>query len=63
MTRKRTATVPCPNCGNPVEWTQASRWRPFCSERCRTMDLGDWLNEKHRVPGEPAPPQDPEAEH
>jgi len=26
---------------------------PFCSERCRQIDLGKWLNEEHRVAGEP----------
>jgi uncharacterized protein len=42
-------TVPCPTCGKSVPWTPASRWRPFCSERCRLIDLGDWLDEKHRL--------------
>jgi endogenous inhibitor of DNA gyrase (YacG/DUF329 family) len=32
-----------------VPWTAASRWRPFCSERCRLIDLGEWLNESHRI--------------
>jgi endogenous inhibitor of DNA gyrase (YacG/DUF329 family) len=27
-------------------------WRPFCSERCRLADLGRWLSEGYRVPGE-----------
>lgn len=63
MSRTRAKTVPCPNCGQPVEWSPDSRWRPFCSERCRAVDLGDWFNEKHRVPGEPAPPQDPDPDH
>ena len=42
-------TVPCPTCGKPVPWTAASRWRPFCSERCRLIDLGEWLSENHRI--------------
>lgn len=46
----KTTTVPCPTCGKPVPWTPASTWRPFCSERCRLIDLGDWLNENHRIP-------------
>jgi endogenous inhibitor of DNA gyrase (YacG/DUF329 family) len=43
-------TVRCPTCGASVEWTPQSKWRPFCSERCRTIDLGAWANESYRVP-------------
>lgn len=57
-------TVTCPTCGKPVAWAPESRWRPFCSERCRLIDLGDWLEEKHRIvePSEDAawPPSDQE---
>lgn len=42
--------VACPTCGASVEWTLAARWRPFCSERCRTIDLGAWASESYRVP-------------
>ncbi len=42
--------VACPTCGKPVEWTQASAWRPFCSERCKLIDLGAWATEQYRVP-------------
>ena len=34
------------------------RYRPFCSERCRVADLGDWAAERYRVPGEPVPEDD-----
>ena len=44
--------VRCPNCGAAVPWTAQSKWRPFCSERCRLIDLGEWLNEEKRIPGE-----------
>jgi endogenous inhibitor of DNA gyrase (YacG/DUF329 family) len=43
-------TVRCPACGNLVDWTPQSKWRPFCSERCKTIDLGAWANESYRVP-------------
>jgi endogenous inhibitor of DNA gyrase (YacG/DUF329 family) len=33
-----------------------SKWRPFCSERCRTIDLGNWAAERYRVPEAPAKP-------
>lgn len=43
-------TVACPNCGRAVPWVPESKWRPFCSERCRLIDLGEWFNEDHRLP-------------
>lgn len=46
--------VSCPHCGKPVEWSPASKWRPFCSERCRMIDLGQWFGEEHAIPGEDA---------
>ena len=42
--------VACPTCGKSVEWTAASAWRPFCSERCKLIDLGAWATERYRVP-------------
>ncbi|MFO1394849.1 MAG: DNA gyrase inhibitor YacG [Steroidobacteraceae bacterium] len=47
------ATVACPTCRAPVEWSDASPYRPFCSERCRLIDLGEWMSERHVIPGEP----------
>jgi len=41
--------VKCPQCGTPVPWTAASKWRPFCSERCKMIDLGAWASERYRV--------------
>ena len=41
--------VECPTCGKKVEWTEANRFRPFCSERCRQIDLGAWAEEKYTV--------------
>ena len=36
--------VACPTCGKKVEWTPANKYRPFCSERCRLIDLGKWAS-------------------
>ncbi|MGB5540140.1 MAG: DNA gyrase inhibitor YacG [Gammaproteobacteria bacterium] len=44
----------CPTCAVLVEWGPAQPWRPFCSERCRLIDLGSWLDESHRIPAEDA---------
>jgi len=52
----------CPNCGKPVPPGTENPWRPFCSERCKLIDLGDWVGEKHVIPGEPAVPEDWEGE-
>ena len=41
--------LPCPTCGKPVSWGADSPWRPFCRERCRLIDLGDWLDETNRI--------------
>ncbi|HEX2390315.1 MAG TPA: DNA gyrase inhibitor YacG, partial [Casimicrobiaceae bacterium] len=35
-------SVKCPQCGTAVTWSPESKWRPFCSERCKTIDLGAW---------------------
>lgn len=45
--------VKCPNCGKPVPWQPESAWRPFCSARCRQIDLGAWASEAYRVPTSP----------
>jgi len=46
--------VPCPTCNRPVPWSDSSPWRPFCSERCKLVDLGAWASELHKIPGEPS---------
>jgi endogenous inhibitor of DNA gyrase (YacG/DUF329 family) len=58
--------VACPTCGKSVSWTPANVWRPFCSERCKLIDLGAWATERYRVPVvedkdvlETAPPDEP----
>lgn len=45
----RHATVACPTCQREVTWTEASTWRPFCSKRCRMVDLGAWLSEERTI--------------
>jgi endogenous inhibitor of DNA gyrase (YacG/DUF329 family) len=44
----------CPSCKREVEWTD-NPFRPFCSERCKLLDLGKWVSEEYRVPGKPVP--------
>lgn len=42
--------VDCPTCGTKVEWTEANKYRPFCSERCKQIDLGAWAEGKYTIP-------------
>ena len=47
--------VKCPQCGTLVEWSPASSWRPFCSERCKMIDLGAWASDRYRIETPEAP--------
>lgn len=53
--------VTCPQCGKEHQWDTSNRSRPFCSERCKLIDLGKWANEEYRV--EQREPDFPEADH
>lgn len=48
--------VKCPTCDKPVEWSEQSQWKPFCSERCKLIDLGAWADGSHSIAGEEIPP-------
>ncbi|MEY2631348.1 MAG: hypothetical protein RIR00_2 [Pseudomonadota bacterium] len=43
-------TVTCPQCGDPSPWSPENPHRPFCSQRCKMIDLGCWADESYRVP-------------
>jgi uncharacterized protein len=51
-------TVACPGCGALTLFGPANPFRPFCSERCRLIDLGAWAAESYRVPVRPGPGED-----
>ncbi|MGA0027152.1 MAG: DNA gyrase inhibitor YacG [Steroidobacteraceae bacterium] len=56
--------VTCPTCGRSHTWDPNHRWRPFCSERCKLIDLGEWISERRAIPGDAAtPPETPEKAH
>ena len=42
--------VKCPNCSKQVSFTPENQFRPFCSERCKLIDLGQWAEESYRIP-------------
>jgi endogenous inhibitor of DNA gyrase (YacG/DUF329 family) len=52
MSDKPARIYPCPQCRKPTRW-DGNPWMPFCSERCKLIDLGDWASERHAIPGDP----------
>jgi hypothetical protein len=47
-----TPIVDCPICGRKSEFSPANRWRPFCSERCKMIDLGVWATGGYAIGSE-----------
>lgn len=47
-------TFPCPRCGEASNW-EGNEFRPFCSERCKLIDLGAWASEEYKLPTQDAP--------
>ena len=52
-------TVRCPACGGSSVYAPSNPYRPFCSERCKGMDLGAWASERFKLP-EQEPNSDPD---
>ncbi len=50
-----TRTVRCPQCGGDSVYAASNPFRPFCSERCKQMDLGAWADENFRMAAAPEP--------
>jgi len=48
-------TVACPTCSARSPWSADNPWRPFCSERCKNVDLGAWANDEYKLPVETPP--------
>ena len=51
----------CPQCGGKMPADAGARWRPFCSERCKLMDLGQWFTGRYSIPADGEPPEAPPA--
>jgi endogenous inhibitor of DNA gyrase (YacG/DUF329 family) len=49
MTTSSKKTVRCPTCRKEIVWDKESLFRPFCSKRCKMVDLGAWLAESYRL--------------
>ena len=52
MSSSSVRKVRCPRCGKDAVFSAENKFRPFCSERCSLIDLGQWANEDFRVPSE-----------
>jgi len=44
--------IKCPTCSKELVWSDKEKWRPFCCERCKLIDLGEWASEGHRIQDE-----------
>jgi len=44
-----TLIVDCPTCQKKIEWKAENAFRPFCSKRCKLIDLGEWASEGHKI--------------
>ena len=45
--------IHCPTCDKANTWHADNPYRPFCSDRCKLIDLGEWANESRAIAGEP----------
>nr|WP_324258054.1 DNA gyrase inhibitor YacG [Cellvibrio fontiphilus] len=52
ITDLTTLQLRCPSCKKNVLWNDDFPHRPFCSDRCRLIDLGEWASENHRIAGD-----------
>lgn len=55
--------IACPHCGKKSVWSTDNTFRPFCSERCKLIDLGSWADEAYRVSGEEGDATKPSEDH
>lgn len=46
--------IKCPQCSAPSLWDETNSARPFCSERCKLIDLGAWASEEYQIPATPS---------
>ena len=48
----------CPICGKDAKPRTENKAAPFCTARCKSVDLGKWLDEEYRIPTEPTSPEE-----
>jgi endogenous inhibitor of DNA gyrase (YacG/DUF329 family) len=45
--------IKCPTCGKNKTWIPENKYKPFCSDRCKLIDLGEWAHETRKIPSDP----------
>jgi hypothetical protein len=45
-------SIKCPECGKTTEYSPENEYRPFCSKRCRLIDLGEWIDGSYKINSE-----------
>jgi uncharacterized protein len=63
MLETKLRLVACPNCKKLSVYSTSNAFRPFCSERCKMIDLGDWANENYKIPDNKPPEEPDEFDH
>ena len=58
--RSKPGKMACPQCGQPAVLDTSNAWRPFCCERCKLLDLGEWFSGRYSVPTEESDGSTPE---
>ncbi len=53
----------CPICRKPVARLEENPYRPFCSRRCKLIDLGEWASGNRYIPGERVSPEKEDDSH
>lgn len=46
-----TTKITCPTCEKPNTWRSDNPFKPFCCDRCKLIDLGEWASESRKIPG------------
>ncbi|HHF7346506.1 DNA gyrase inhibitor YacG [Legionella feeleii] len=54
--------IACPTCGKKNTWYPENAFKPFCCERCKLIDLGEWARETRKIPGDSVDPTSPSAD-
>ena len=49
--------IKCPQCKNLTVYSEQNKFRPFCSERCRLLDFGDWAQGRYAIPAQETHPE------
>jgi uncharacterized protein len=50
QSNKQIKQIPCPSCKTLSDFSSENPYRPFCSARCKMVDLGEWANESYKIP-------------